>query len=245
MKDLYDLKKPDVQMMKQKNDILPFEDITPIEKFAFKYTATHNKKRPHNLIMGRMYEHTLLDMIEFGLENYEKRKDFKVEKITSGIKPLLSNTRTPRIEFVEIPRVDLVCRRNKFASEDLFNRACRKPNAFKAKTKKNISKDTFGTTTNKSQHPNVTSLRTTIEATFVGMDSATLQFVCSWLGFHTPITKMINLSEQTRTSNAVRTLLPSSVKSSTTRRPVGAIVYLNHLYTATCPPTGRPSSRLE
>ncbi|KYM93156.1 Ribosome production factor 2 like protein [Atta colombica] len=214
MKDLYDLKKPNVQMMKQKNDILPFEDITPIEKFAFKYDAslfmmaTHNKKRPHNLIMGRMYEHMLLDMIEFGIENYKGLKDFKVEKITSGIKPLLifngelfesnheygriknllvdmflreevqkirlqglehvlsftavenkillrsyrillkkSNTRTPRIELVEIgPRADLVCRRNKFASEDLFNRACRKPNALKAKTKKNISKDTFGTT---------------------------------------------------------------------------------------------------
>ncbi|KAG5344541.1 RPF2 factor, partial [Acromyrmex charruanus] len=195
----YDLKKPNVQMMKQKNDVLSFEDITPIEKFAFKYTATHNKKHPHNLIMGRMYvirhEHMLLDMIEFGLENYKGLKDFKVEKITSGIKPLLifngelfesnreygriknllidmflreevqkirlqglehvcdlnllkkSNMRTPRIELEEIgPRADLVCRRNKFASEDLFNRACRKPNALKAKTKKNISKDTFGTT---------------------------------------------------------------------------------------------------
>ncbi|KAG5334668.1 RPF2 factor, partial [Acromyrmex heyeri] len=58
MKDLYDLKKPNVQMMKQKNDVLPFEDITPIEKFAFKYDAslfmiaTHNKKRPHNLILS-------------------------------------------------------------------------------------------------------------------------------------------------------------------------------------------------
>ena len=89
------MKKPNVQMMKQKNDILPFEDITPIEKFAFKYDAslfmiaTHNKKRPHNLIMGRMYEHMLLDMIEFGIENYKGLKDFKVEKITSGIKPLL------------------------------------------------------------------------------------------------------------------------------------------------------------
>ncbi|KYN28028.1 hypothetical protein ALC57_02557 [Trachymyrmex cornetzi] len=32
--------------------------------------------------------------------------------------------------------------------------------------------------TNKSRHPNVTSLRTTIEAAFVGMDSATLQRTC-------------------------------------------------------------------
>lgn len=91
----YDLKKPNVQMLKQKNDILPFEDITSVEKFAHKYNASlfmialHNKKRPHNLVMGRMYEHMLLDMIEFGVENYKGLKDFKVEKIASGIKPLL------------------------------------------------------------------------------------------------------------------------------------------------------------
>lgn len=81
--------------MQKKNDILPFENIVPVEKFALKYEASlfimasHNKKRPHNLTMGRMYEHTLLDMIEFGVENYKGLKDFKVEKITSGIKPLL------------------------------------------------------------------------------------------------------------------------------------------------------------
>ena len=32
--------------------------------------------------------------------------------------------------------------------------------------------------TNKSRHPNVTSLRTAIEAAFVGMDSAILQRAC-------------------------------------------------------------------
>ncbi|XP_029676467.1 ribosome production factor 2 homolog [Formica exsecta] len=214
MKDLYDLKKPNAQMMQKKNDILPFENIVPIEKFASKYEAplfmmaSHNKKRPHNLIMGRMYEHTLLDMIEFGIDNYKGLKDFKVEKITKGIKPLLifngelfesnyeygriknllvdmfqrevikkislkglehvlsftavenkiflrsyrillkkSNTRTPRVELEEIgPHADLLCRRNKFASEDLFKDACKKPKALKVKKKKNISTDTFGTT---------------------------------------------------------------------------------------------------
>jgi len=43
-----------------------------------------------------------------------------------------SNTKTPRIELEEMgPRADLVCRRNKFASEDLFKRACKKPKALK------------------------------------------------------------------------------------------------------------------
>ncbi|XP_032666507.1 ribosome production factor 2 homolog [Odontomachus brunneus] len=214
MKDLYDLKKPNVQMMQKKNDILPFEDIVPLEKFASKYNAPlfimalHNKKRPHNLVMGRLYEHTLLDMIEFGVENYKGLKDFKIAKISSGIKPLLifngelfennyeygriknllidmfqreavekirlqglehvlsftavenkillrsyrillkkSDTKIPRIELEEIgPRADLLCRRNKFASEDLFKQACKKPKALKVKKKKNISEDTLGTT---------------------------------------------------------------------------------------------------
>ncbi|GAB1860981.1 Ribosome production factor 2 homolog [Camponotus japonicus] len=214
MKDLYDLKKPNAQMMQKKNDILPFENIVPIEKFAFKYEASlfmmasHNKKRPNNLVIGRMYDHMLLDMIEFGIEHYKGLKDFKVEKISLGIKPLLifngevfesnyeyrriknllvdmfqrevvgrirlqglehvlsftavenkillrsyrillkkSNTRIPRIELEEIgPRADLLCRRNKFASEDLFKQACKKPKELKMKKKKNISTDTLGTT---------------------------------------------------------------------------------------------------
>lgn len=81
--------------MQKKNDILAFEDITPVEKFSVKYNAPlfmialHNKKRPHNLVMGRMYEQTLLDMAEFGIENYKGLKSFKVPKIAEGIKPLL------------------------------------------------------------------------------------------------------------------------------------------------------------
>lgn len=82
-------------MMQKKNDIVPFEDVTTIEKFSSKLNAplfifgSHNKKRPHNLVFGRMYEHTLLDMMEFGIENYKSLKEFKVPKISIGIKPLL------------------------------------------------------------------------------------------------------------------------------------------------------------
>ncbi|XP_017878376.1 ribosome production factor 2 homolog [Ceratina calcarata] len=214
MKNLYHLKKPDAQMMQKKNDILPFEDVTPIEKFAVKYNAPlfmmalHNKKRPHNLVMGRMYEHTLLDMVEFGIENYKDLRDFKVPKISEGLKPLLvfngelfdnnhefsriknllvdmfqrepvekirlqglehvlsftavenkillrsykillkkSDSRIPRIELEEIgPRADLICRRTKLASEDLFKQACKKPKELKVKKKKNMSVDNLGST---------------------------------------------------------------------------------------------------
>ncbi|XP_003705204.2 ribosome production factor 2-like protein Non3 [Megachile rotundata] len=214
MKDLYTLKKPNAVLMQKKNDVLPFEDVTLFEKHAAKYNAPHfmialhNKKRPHNLVLGRMYENTLLDMAEFGIENYKALKDFKVPKISEGIKPLLvfngelfennhelnriknllvdmfhresaekirlqglehvlsftavenkimlrsyrillkkSDCRIPRIELEEIgPRADLVCRRTKLASQDLFKQACKQPKELKVKKKKNISKDNLGTT---------------------------------------------------------------------------------------------------
>lgn len=55
----YQLKKPDAVNFNRKNDVLPFENIVPIEGFCKKHTASmftftsHNKKRPNNLILGK------------------------------------------------------------------------------------------------------------------------------------------------------------------------------------------------
>uniref|UniRef100_A0A1B6K4S0 Ribosome production factor 2 homolog n=1 Tax=Homalodisca liturata TaxID=320908 RepID=A0A1B6K4S0_9HEMI len=95
LRDLYQLKKPDGVQLNQKNDILPFENITPLEGFTKKYNASlfafasHNKKRPHNIVLGRMYDDTLLDMIEMGIESYKGLSEFTSEKISLGIKPCL------------------------------------------------------------------------------------------------------------------------------------------------------------
>jgi len=95
MKDLSSLKKPFTINYNEKNDIRPFEDVTKMEFYCKKNDSSlfmlgnHNKKRPHNIIMGRMYDYQLLDMIELGLENFKALKDFKNSKITSGIKPCL------------------------------------------------------------------------------------------------------------------------------------------------------------
>lgn len=100
-KDLNKLKQPNSVFFNKKNDIKPFEDPTSLEFFALKndsslFTFTsHNKKRPHNLIMGRIYDNHLLDMMEFGVENFTPISDFKVEKVASGIKPMVVFTGEP------------------------------------------------------------------------------------------------------------------------------------------------------
>ncbi|KAI5715726.1 hypothetical protein M8J77_021537 [Diaphorina citri] len=95
LKDFYHLKKPDGKMMSRKNDILPFEDVTPIEGFSRKNDASmfcfasHNKKRPNNIVLGRMYDHNLLDMFELGIENFKALASFPASKFCYGAKPCL------------------------------------------------------------------------------------------------------------------------------------------------------------
>ncbi|XP_033125675.1 ribosome production factor 2 homolog [Anneissia japonica] len=57
-----------------------------------------------------------------------------------------SGCKTPRVELEEIgPSLNLIFRRTKLASDDLFKRASKQPKALKAKKKKNIDVDVFGT----------------------------------------------------------------------------------------------------
>ena len=49
--------------------------------------GSHSKKRPHNLTFGRMYDGHVLDMLEFGLENYKSLQEFSGAQPVSGGKP--------------------------------------------------------------------------------------------------------------------------------------------------------------
>eukprot|EP00088_Acartia_fossae_P016109 TRINITY_DN18982_c0_g1_i2.p1 TRINITY_DN18982_c0_g1~~TRINITY_DN18982_c0_g1_i2.p1 ORF type:complete len:328 (-),score=70.56 TRINITY_DN18982_c0_g1_i2:129-1112(-) len=95
LKDLHTLKKPEAVNYSQKNDIRPFEDATKLEFYSKKLDASlfafgnHNKKRPNNLILGRMFDNHLLDMIELGVDSFTALKEFKNSKVTAGSKPCL------------------------------------------------------------------------------------------------------------------------------------------------------------
>jgi len=89
LNDLYALKKPEsLKYNKKKSNSLhgPFEDVSSIEFFSTKSDASlfaygsHSKKRPHNLVLGRLFDHHVMDMIEVGITNYKPRIDFKASK---------------------------------------------------------------------------------------------------------------------------------------------------------------------
>ena len=93
--DLNLLAQPNSKLMTRKNEILPFEDAGPLaflmEKndcslFAFVNTT---KKRPHNLIIGRTFDHQMLDMVELGVDKFTSLFDTKGTAKAIGAKPLL------------------------------------------------------------------------------------------------------------------------------------------------------------
>ncbi|CRK97264.1 CLUMA_CG010660, isoform A [Clunio marinus] len=95
LKDLCTFKKPHCKSLTRNNDITPFDDQVPLETLLSKNDChlftfgSHSKKRPNNVIMGRVYDNQILDMIEFGVKNFKGLKEFKSEKIGIMSKPCL------------------------------------------------------------------------------------------------------------------------------------------------------------
>ncbi|XP_073993489.1 ribosome production factor 2-like protein Non3 [Rhodnius prolixus] len=123
LRDLYHLKKPDALMLGGKHDILPFESTTQIEAFSKKYDSslfffgTHTKKRPNNIVLGRLYDNQILDMVELGIDQYKGLNSFDTEKITTGLKPCLIFTgpnfeQNPELNRIQNLLIDLFQREN-------------------------------------------------------------------------------------------------------------------------------------
>lgn len=105
LRDLHALKKPHVAPefygRKPKGDdqgVRPFEDSSKVEHFCSKQgsslfmVGSHSKKRPHNLVLGRIFDGRVLDMVEFGLdqETFMPLASFAGDKVALGTKPCLA-----------------------------------------------------------------------------------------------------------------------------------------------------------
>jgi ribosome production factor 2 len=88
-----------VKLLSKKNDLTAFDDVTGEQSLEFLLTkndaslfamATHNKKRPNNLILGRTFDHQLLDRAELGVLRCKSMKDYgSTFKKRIGSKPLM------------------------------------------------------------------------------------------------------------------------------------------------------------
>jgi len=212
LKELHQLKKPNATIYSKKNATRPFEDQSTVEFFTDKADSSlfmygsHSKKRPNNLVIGRLFDGQVLDMVEFGVNKFKSIRAFEGAKAATGIKPSLvfsgemfeeseenkrtknllidffrgpsvnnialsglehvvyvhghngkvlirnfkvqtkkSGSKTPRVELSPMgPSLDLVMRRTRLASDDLFKRALKKPATAKPKKRKNVSHDDLG-----------------------------------------------------------------------------------------------------
>ncbi|KAK8793393.1 hypothetical protein WA158_004752 [Blastocystis sp. Blastoise] len=93
LKDLARLKAPHSKLMVKKNEIHPFDDANSVEFLAQKNDcslfglASDSKKRPNNIVLGRLFNFQLLDMFELGVTNYKSIESFKGQKALVGHKP--------------------------------------------------------------------------------------------------------------------------------------------------------------
>eukprot|EP00877_Chromochloris_zofingiensis_P000399 jgi/Chrzof1/1035/Cz01g37260.t1 len=97
--DLHKLKGVDGQKFTRKNpDVKPFEPggEVPLQFFANKANCSlfalgsHSKKRPHNLVLGRLYDFHLYDALELGIELCKPLSEFKgAAAAQAGNKPCM------------------------------------------------------------------------------------------------------------------------------------------------------------
>jgi ribosome production factor 2 len=98
LKDLQLMKGRDmVQMlMRRTHDFVAMEDASLIENQSVKYdcslfaVGSHQKKRPDNLVLGRVFDGHVLDMFELGVTDFKGTNLFETAKhITADLKPIM------------------------------------------------------------------------------------------------------------------------------------------------------------
>ena len=99
LRDLRAMQAPHCKLLTKKNAIVAFdtegqhslEFLTTKNDCALFAMASHNKKRPNNLVLGRTFDRQVLDMMELGVLRYKSLADYggSVPKKRTGSKPLL------------------------------------------------------------------------------------------------------------------------------------------------------------
>ena len=93
--DLYLLKKNNSVKLQRNNKIYPFEDSSYLQQLCVRaqcglfLLANHSKKRANNLILGRIFDDKILDMVEIGVESYRPISDFKTDLISVTSHPIV------------------------------------------------------------------------------------------------------------------------------------------------------------
>ncbi|KAK8679970.1 hypothetical protein V6N13_108926 [Hibiscus sabdariffa] len=96
LSEIYHLKKGGAVRFTRKNDnIKPFESggETSSEFFSLKTDCSLFVKRPNNLVIGRMYDHHVYDLVEVGIENFKSIESFTYDKKMAprvGAKPFIA-----------------------------------------------------------------------------------------------------------------------------------------------------------
>lgn len=99
LKDLRAMQAPHCKLLTKKNAIVAFETdgqnslefLTTKNDCAMFALASTNKKRPNNLVIGRTFDHQILDMVEVGVLRYKSVQDYggSVPKKRVGSKPMM------------------------------------------------------------------------------------------------------------------------------------------------------------
>lgn len=98
LRDLRSMCAPHAKLLSKNNPISAFEHAgkNSIEFLCTKNDSTlfaigsHNKKRPSNLVLGRLFDHQILDVVELGVVQYKGLQDYRgAPKKRVGSKPMM------------------------------------------------------------------------------------------------------------------------------------------------------------
>ena len=89
------LKREHSTYFSRRHDTHPFETTQELEKYcrgadcSLFLFGSNSKKRPHNIVLGRLYEHQVLDMVEFGLTADEEEVCDISSEVPSNCRPFV------------------------------------------------------------------------------------------------------------------------------------------------------------